>query len=125
MDKEFDKYFDSDERREESRLTIGAEIYLERLSAEPGEDSSADVIRCEAIDISANGLQVLVDVELTAGAIHTLVVDIYRSGEIFRLSAEVRWVEAHKDGYLMGLSFFDSDGTEIIDWKLMMAKYLN
>jgi len=125
MDKDLSKYFDVDERREEVRLNIGAEIFLEKVAAEPGDDSSAEVIRCEAVDISANGMQVLVDTPLIAGGIHTLIVEIYRSEATFRLTSEVKWVEESKDGYLMGLALFDSEGTEIVDWKLTMAKYLN
>ena len=125
MDKELKKYFDVDERREEVRLTIGAEIYLEKVAAEPGEDNSAQVVRCEAMDISANGMQVAVDQELTGGAIHTMVVEIYRSEQVYRLSAEVKWCRKNKHEYHAGLALFDSDGTEIVDWKMTMAKYLN
>jgi len=125
MDDELKKYFDVDERREEARLNIGAEIFLEKSSPEPGEQVAPEVVRCEAVDISANGLQVVVDCELTAGAIHTIIVDIYRNDDVYRLSAEIRWIEPHKNGYLVGLSFFDSACTGIIDWKLMMAKNLN
>lgn len=125
MDKELGKYFDIDERREEVRLNIGAEIFIECVSAEPGTDKQPEIVRCEAVDISANGLQVIVDQQLTEGAIHTLVVEIYRSEELYRLTSEVKWVRKSEQGYLVGLLLFDSDGTEIIDWKLAMAKFLN
>lgn len=125
MDEDIKKYFDIDERREEARLSIAAEIFIEKTSPEPGEARAPEVVRCEALDISANGLQGLLDTELLLGAIHTVVVELYQSDVVYRLSAEVRWLEPHRDGYLVGLSFFDSECTEIIDWKLMMAKQLN
>ena len=125
MDEEVRKFFDVDERRDEVRLNIGAEIFIERVAAEPGAKESADVLRCEAVDISANGMQVVVDGELIAGGIHTLIVEIYRTEDVFRLISEVKWVRPHSDGFLVGLALFDSDGSEIIDWKLAMAKYLN
>ncbi len=124
-DPEISKYFDIDERREEARLNLGAEIYVETVSSEPGENTPAEVIRCEAVDLSANGLQVLVDTKLTSGAIHTLIVDMDQRDEVFKLTAEVRWVRPHSDGFLTGLLLYESDGTEIVDWKLTVAKYLN
>ncbi len=125
MEDELSKFFDVDERRDEVRLNIGAEIFIERVAAEPGDAASSDVLRCEAVDISANGMQVVVDGKLAAGGIHTLIVEIYRSEEVFRLISEVKWVRPHTDGFLVGLALFDSDGSEIIDWKIAMAKYLN
>ena len=104
MDKELSKFFDVDERRDEVRLTIGAEIFIERVSAEPGDKASAEVLRCEALDISANGMQVVVDGNLTAGGIHTLIVELYRSEEVFRLISAVKWVRTHSDGYVVGLA---------------------
>lgn len=125
MTEELHKFFDVDERREEARLNLGAEIFIEVEAQEPGTNKPATIIMCDAVDMSANGLQVLVDKELSTGAIHTLIVEVDESGDSFRLSAEVRWVKPHRDGHLIGLSLYDSDGTEIIDWKLAVAKFLN
>lgn len=125
MDHELAKFFDLDERREEVRLNIGAEIFLEKVAADPSEGTPAEVVRCEALDISANGMQVLVDAELVPGGIHTLIVEIYRNESTFKLTSEIKWVEPSKEGFLVGLALFDSEGTEIADWKLAMAKYLN
>ena len=124
-EEELNKFFDVDERREEARLNFGAEIYIETISQEPGDATPAKLLICDAIDLSANGLQVMVDEPLTSGAIHTLVIDMDDQKEVFRLTAEVRWVKSHVNGYLTGLMLYDSEGTEIIDWKFMVAKYLN
>lgn len=125
MDKDLSKYFDIDERREELRMNIGADIFIEYLAAEPGSDQPPEVLRCEAVDVSANGMQVKVPKAFVKGAIHPLIVELYRNDDVFRLTAEVKWVEECGGDYLMGLALFDSDGTEIIDWKLMLAKQLN
>lgn len=119
------KFFDLDERREEARLNLGADIYIEVEAKEPGSSKPGKVLSCDAVDLSANGLQVLVDDPLTSGAIHTMIVELDADRGMFRLSAEVRWVKPHSEGYLTGLSLYESDGTEIIDWKLMVARYLN
>ncbi len=124
-DDELAKFFKVDERREEARLNLGAEIYIETVAQEPGENKPPVVLKCESVDLSANGLQVFVDEALVEGAIHSLFIEFDTQQKPFKLTAEVRWVKPHPKGYLIGLSLYDSDGTEIIDWKFMMAKSLN
>jgi len=124
-DDEISRFFNIDERREEARLNMGAEIYIETVSQEPGEDKPPVVLKCDSVDLSANGLQVLVYEALAVGAIHTLLIEFDTHEKPFKLIAEVRWVKPHAQGYLIGLSLYDSEGTEIIDWKFMMAKSLN
>jgi len=63
--------------------------------------------------------------ELTAGGVRYLFVGLLWSEGVLLLICEVKWVRPHSDGYFVGLALFDSDGSEIIDWKLAMAKYLN
>lgn len=125
MEHDIADFFDTSERREEVRLALGAEIYLEKVAAEPGSGELTEVLRCEALDVSANGLQVLLDSPLTVGAIHTLIVEIYRSEASFKLIAEVKWQERCNEGYHVGLVLFDSEGSAIVDWKLAIASYLN
>jgi len=124
-DDDLNRFFNIDERREEARLNLGAEIYIETVSQEPGEDKPPVVLKCESVDLSANGLQVLVYEALVVGAIHTLLIEFDTHEKPFKLIAEVCWVKPHAQGYLTGLSLYDSEGTEIIDWKFMMAKSLN
>lgn len=123
--KDKNKFFDNDEKRKEARLYRSGEIFIETLSPEPGEDTVPEIIRCEVIDISPNGAQLLADSELVIGAIHTLVIDLDHRTENYRLTAEVRWVEAHSDGFLIGLYFYDSEQTGITDWQSLMTGYLN
>ena len=124
-DDDLSRFFNLDERREEARLNMGAEIYIETVSSEPGEASPSVVLKCEGVDLSANGLQVLVYEALVVGAIHTLLIEFESQEKPYKLIAEVRWVKPHAQGYLTGLSLYNSEGTEIIDWKFMMAKNLN
>lgn len=124
-EKFYKKYFNVDEKREEARLNVPANIYIETVSREPGSNLDPEVVECECVDLSANGLQVLVPQALRSGAIHTLIIDINHNPKIYRLIAEVKWVKPYKSDFLTGLLLYDSDGTEIIDWKIMLSKFLN
>ncbi len=124
-EEDYKKYFDVDEKRVEARLNVGADIYIETVSREPGDSRPAHVVQCECVDLSANGLQAYVYEPLTEGAIHSLIIDVPDHGKNYRLTAEVRWVKPHKGDFLTGLLLYDSDGTEIVDWKFLMSKYLN
>jgi hypothetical protein len=124
-DDNLEKFFDTDERRAEARLNLDATIYIETESREPGDARPPEILYCEAVDLSANGMQVVVDRRLIEGAIHTLVVDIARNHERYQLISEVRWVRPHARGFLAGLSLYESDGSEIIDWKLKISRSFN
>ena len=117
-------FFDLDEKREETRVNLDADIFIETVSQEPGETNSPVIVKCECVDLSANGMQVILDTKLHTGAIHTLLIEIKSLQKIFRLTAEIRWTSEKNNRFLTGLFLYDSDGTEIIDWKFMMAKYL-
>jgi len=124
-DKFYKEYFNVDEKREEARLNVPASILIQTVSREPGSSQEAKVVECECVDVSANGLQVLVPESLSSGAIHTLIIELNNEAKIYRLTAEVKWVKPYKSDFLTGLMLYDSEGTEIIDWKFMMSKFLN
>ena len=112
-DDDLNRLFNIDERREEARLNLRAAIYIETVSQVPGEDKPAVVLKCESIDLSANGLQVLIYEALVVGAIHTLLIEFDAHEKPFKLIAEVRWVKPHAQGYLIGLSLYNSEGTRV------------
>ncbi|UZE97871.1 PilZ domain-containing protein [Alkalimarinus alittae] len=116
-----------DERREESRLSRSATLFVETVSAAPGSLDGAEVVSCKTLDFSANGLQVKMDTPLTAGAIHQMTLEFPNSDEKFELTGEVRWVRLSSSGsgYVAGIMLFNSEGTEIIDWKLAIANWLS
>lgn len=116
-----------DERREESRLNRTAMLHVETVSAIPGSLENAEIIHCNTLDFSANGLQVQMDKPLTAGAIHQMTLELSNSDLRFELTGEVRWVRLSNtgSGYVAGIMLFNSEGTEIIDWKLAIADWLS
>lgn len=124
---DIDSLISNEERREETRLNRSAVLYVETVSSTPDSTDGPVVIACKTIDFSANGLQVEMDTELTSGAIHQMALDLPNSKERFQLTGEVRWVKLLPSGdmYVAGIMLFDSEGTEIIDWKLAIANWLS
>ncbi len=116
-----------EERREEARINRSAVLYVETVSSAPGSEDGAVIVACKTVDFSANGIQVEMDSPLTAGAIHQMALELPSSSERFQLTGEVRWVRAANDdaAFVAGIMLFDSEGTEIIDWKLAIASWLN
>lgn len=106
-DKFYKKYFNVDEKREEARLNVAASIFIETVSSEPGTNQEAQVVECECVDLSANGLQVLVPQSLISGAIHTLIIELDNDSKHYRLTAEVKWVKPYKSDFLTGLMLYD------------------
>ena len=120
-----DKYYSDDERRKEARIYRSGEIFVEVVSPEPNDTNAPEIIRCEVLDISATGAQLLADETLREDAVHTLVVDLDDYNDTYRMAGEVKWCKSSRDGYLVGFEFLDSEQTAIENWKDLLANFLN
>lgn len=118
-------FYSTDERRSEARIYRSGEIYVEVVSPEPSEEQAPEIIRCEVLDISANGAQLLADSDMITGAIHTLVIDLDEYQDNYRVAGEVKWTYENRDGFLIGFEFLDSEQTGIKDWKGLLGNFLN
>lgn len=119
------KFYSDDERRGEARIYRSGEVFVEVLASDPEDTQGPEIVRCEVLDISATGAQLLADDAMEGGAIHTLVIDLDEYTDNYRLAGEVRWVRSHKDGYLIGFEFLESEQTGIDDWRGLLANFLN
>jgi hypothetical protein len=109
--------------RSETRLDIEATIFIEIIASDSG--SAGNVIMCNSLDLSANGLQVMVDEEISVGSIFRLCIDLKDADPIF-LVAEVKRQEADAEtgGFKIGLLLFESEDTDIQRWKELVASLL-
>lgn len=110
----------SQDHRIEVRLDIEATIFLELLSSE------SDILMCHSLDLSANGLQVMLDDPVEAGSICRLCIDIKDRDPIY-LIAEVKWQRPDKeeDATRIGFAIFESDESDILQWKKLVAELLS
>ena len=110
--------------RAESRLDLEATIFIEVLASDSHQ--SGNVIMCNSLDLSSNGLQVVVDDDaIDAGSILRLCIDL-KDAEPIYLVAEVKWQRPDPDSeaYRIGFLLFESDGTDIERWKSLMEEML-
>ena len=103
------------ELRQEYRLAERETVYIEQGN---------DIVITQTLDMSANGLRVIGDTELPAGSIVRTCVQLKNSHERFMLVCEVKWsqLHLHPGEFLLGLSLFESEDTDIQGWKEMIAR---
>lgn len=107
----------NDELRQEYRFNTPLTVFIELIAADNFQP--ATIVISHSLDISANGLRVIADRALPQGSILQSCIQCNQSGQRFMLSTEVKWSRAHQQQgeYLIGLSLFDSDNTDIQAWK--------
>ena len=109
------------ERRSEQRLDEGVTIFVERQSAAYDNSNPANIVICKSIDISANGLQVRMDEPIPLGTILRLCAQFSSGRESLYVVAEVKWLRQEGDSYCIGFALFESEQTDIIAWKELIA----
>jgi hypothetical protein len=116
---------DSPDQRQEYRLTTELTIFIEL----PASDihSQSDIVVSKSLDISANGMRVITDRELPSGSILRTCVHQgldQASNQQFILITEIKWARPYGDHgeFLIGLSLFESEGSDIQGWKEFIAQ---
>jgi len=106
--------------RIETRLDLEETIFIEIIASD--STSAGSVIMCNSLDLSANGLQVIVDEEISVGTILRLCIDLKDADPIF-LVGEVMWQrpDAETGGYRIGFSLFEAEGTDFDRWKELIV----
>lgn len=109
--------------RVETRLELEETIFIEIIAS--ASNSAGSVIICNSLDLSANGLQVIVDEDISLGSILRLCIDLKHADPIF-LVAEVKWKRPDESGgFRIGFLLFESDDTDIQRWKELVADLLS
>ncbi len=109
------------ELRQEHRLQAEESIFLQvAAGSEDGTESPVMVVS-HSMDISASGLQMVVDQPLPIGSIYPACVVLKKPEGRFQLIAEVKWVRPEADQWRVGLALFESEDTDIEQWKEVIA----
>ena len=114
-----------DERRSETRLDEHVTIFVERLAAEYDNSRPANIVICSSVDISANGLQVRMDQPVPVGSILRLCAQFGGGRKSLYVVGEVKWLREEFGHYCIGFALFESEQTDIIAWKNLIAGHLD
>lgn len=110
----------NNDQRQEYRLDNQLTVIIELDSSASGEPT---LVVSKSLDISANGLRAIAHQAVATDIILRCCIRDETSDRQFLLVTEVKWCRPHEDGdYLIGLSLFDSDGTDIVKWKEYIAQ---
>ena len=112
------------ERRSEYRLGEQVTIFVERYAAEFDNSRAASIMICDSVDISANGVQVRMDQPLPLGTILRLCAQFSGGRESLYLVGEVKWLREEEGRYCIGFALFESEQTDIVAWKELIASQL-
>lgn len=115
---------DNTERRAETRLGKMATVFVELCAAAFDDDQPAEVMICTSLDISANGIQVQMDKHVPVGSILRLCAEFGTEREPIYLVGEVKWVKPGDGDYMIGFQLYESDHTDIVVWKEVVASML-
>jgi hypothetical protein len=110
----------NNDQRQEYRLDNQLTVIIELDSSDAGEPT---LVVSKSLDISANGLRAIAHEIVATDIILRCCIRDEKNDRQFLLVSEVKWCRPHSDGdYLIGLSLFDSDGTDIVKWKEYIAQ---
>lgn len=110
----------TEEQRQEYRLETQLIVFLE---VGDEQDSEPTIVVSRSLDISANGLRIITDRELTAGSILRSCIQNQDATQQFTLVTEVKWSQPwqNPNEFLVGLALFESEDSNIVEWKEFIA----
>jgi hypothetical protein len=110
----------TEDQRQEYRLETQLTVFLE-LSDE--QDQEPTIVISRSLDISANGLRIITDRELTPGSILRSCIQNQNATQQFTLITEVKWLQpwTNPNEFLVGLGLFESEDSNIVEWKEFIA----
>lgn len=121
------------EQRQEWRKESEDTVYVELVSQSEGSGAQSCIMICQVLDMSANGLKVIMDKTPPLGAILRLCIQISKTDTRLFLSAEVMWVKDNETDQRIepthledltcqvGFSLYECDETDIQVWKNLIA----
>jgi len=112
------------DQRQEQRLGTEETVFIEVDSAAQNDKHNTLIVISHSVDISANGLQLILDEQLPNGSIYEVCVQLSDPERRLHMTAEVKWTQfvEEEGGYMTGLYLFESDDTDIQQWKEMIAE---
>ncbi len=111
-----------EDERASARFEKDCTIFVELESASENNPESKIVI-CNSLDLSAGGLQLVLDRSIPKGNILRLCLDIKGRDLIF-VVAQVMWLKRNDEtkDFNFGLMLLNSEGTDFDHWQLAISE---
>lgn len=124
MTQAFSSYSGEDYNGERTEVRLGQPlvVFVENCC-----DPALPVFITQALDVSANGLQLSMDCELALGAVLSLGIEQTTPAgrAVFNLIGEVRWCEPQEaGGFAVGFQLLEAQDTDLARWKLAVVDML-
>ncbi len=117
----------TESKRQHSRLPLKSTVFIELVSAQPGQDD-AEIAICKTLDVSPSGLRISIGQELTEQAFLQIGVETPKQEEeqsdTFYLTAQVRWCRPGGNKELpwnAGLELLNAHGSDIQRWVRLIS----
>jgi len=113
-----------EQRREHLRLPIESTTFIELLSPRMGHTEPGRMVTCKTLNVSRGGLQVILEEELTVGAILQIGVDLSSAEDTLYLAGEVRWCLPSNDEqrpWMAGFQILNAHDTDIERWVALIV----
>lgn len=107
------------DQRKNKRFTSKGNLQTEIIISEDYPELAGKNIACESINVSANGIQVLLNEHAPVGTELDIWVSIPKSKQkTFHLTAAIRWIKPNKDetAFRAGLDVSSSDKNDLDTW---------
>lgn len=112
----------SDNRRTNLRMSRNDKVSIQILLPGPDGPGSGQVLECETLDVSREGICVRIDQSLEADHFFDFCVELCDYHKIFLLTGEIRWCRPDQQGlYQAGILVHDGERTDFDAWNRLMA----
>lgn len=113
--------------RGELRVYKEMAVFVETYSSPHGEARNSSIVISKTVDVSANGLQIVMDKPVAPGSILQVCVEFLGEPPHYHLSGEVKWVASvgREKDYLVGFQLIESEHTDIEAWKNRIATVMD
>jgi hypothetical protein len=110
-------------KRAELRVCKEMAVFVETYSSPAGEARSPNIVVSKTVDVSANGLQIVMDKPAAPGSILQVCVEFIGEPTHYHLTGEVKWVAkiGREKDFLVGFLLIESAQTDIEPWKHRVA----
>jgi hypothetical protein len=109
------------ERRRHRRLLREERLFVQIASVGSEPEATERTFPCSTLDVSAEGLRLLLDRPLEIGCSIELWVEVTgRQGKYF-LAGQVRWVTSTPEGHLAGIALAPRSGDDLMAWRALFA----